>query len=295
MIRLLTDPKKRRAVIQLTRLDKPIGVFLLLWPTLWALWVAADGWPKPRVLVVFLLGTLFMRMAGCAINDFADRKVDGGVARTQNRPLATGALSAREALWVFGLLIVLSFALVLTMNALTIALSFGGAALAAVYPFMKRVTHLPQLVLGAAFSWAIPMAFAAQTGSVPSLAWLMFLAAFLLTIAYDTMYAMVDRADDLEVGIKSIAIALGELDRPAIGLLQALLLLTLLLVGQQCEFGGTYLASIGIAAGLCVYQQWLIRHREPQACFRAFLNNQWLGLAVFVGILVETTLLPSAL
>ncbi len=291
MFHLVTDPNKRRGLIQLTRLDKPIGVFLLLWPTLWALWIAADGWPTRHLLVVFALGTLLMRMAGCAINDFADRKVDGAVQRTCNRPLATGVLEPREALWVFGLLLTVSFGLVLTTNALTIALSFGGAALAALYPFMKRVTHLPQLVLGAAFSWAIPMAFAAQTGSVPPLAWLLFLAALLLTIAYDTMYAIVDRADDLKVGIKSIAIALGDLDRAAIGLLQLLLLFTLVMVGQQCGYGAPYLAGVVVAGGLCGYQQWLIRDRQPDACFKAFLNNQWVGLAVFAGIVIETTVL----
>jgi len=294
MINLLTNPEKRRAIVQLTRLNKPIGVFLLLWPTLWALWVAADGWPNRRVLIIFLLGTLFMRMGGCAINDFADRKVDGAVERTRDRPVANGTLSGREALMVFTVLTLLSFGLVLMTNPLTIALSFAGAALAAIYPFMKRVTHLPQLVLGAAFSWAIPMAFAAQTGGVPPLAWLMFVATVLLTVAYDTMYAMVDRDDDLKVGIKSIAIALGDLDRAAIGLLQVLLLLSLLMIGQQQEFGAPYLVGVGVAATLCGYQQWLIRHRQRAACFKAFLNNNWLGLAVFAGIFVETTGLFSA-
>lgn len=289
MIDLLTNPNKRRAVVHLTRLHRPIGIFLLLWPTLWALWVAADGWPAPRVLVIFLLGTVLMRMAGCAINDFADRNVDGQVARTRDRPLATGALSGKEALLVFGVLTTLAFGLVLFTNPLTIALSFGGVALAATYPFMKRYTHLPQLVLGAAFSWAIPMAFAAQTGSVPALAWLLFVATVLLTVAYDTMYAMVDRADDLKAGVKSIAIALGDLDRTAIGLMQVLLLLSLLMIGQQQDYGTAYLAGLGVAAGLCLYQQWLIREREESACFRAFLNNQWLGMAVFVGLFFETS------
>ncbi len=292
MLNLLVSPEKRRAVIHLTRLHKPVGVFLLLWPTLWALWVAADGWPKTHVLVIFVLGTLLMRMAGCAINDFADRKVDGAVQRTKDRPLATGALSGREALLVFWVLLALSFGLVLMTNRLTIALSVGGAALAGVYPFMKRVTHLPQLVLGAAFSWAIPMAFAAQTGAVPALAWLMFVAAMLLTVAYDTLYAMVDRDDDIKVGIKSIAIALGEMDRIAVGLLQVLLTLTLIMIGQQVGYGRAYLLGVGVAAALFVYQQWLIRRRNPADCFRAFLNNQWVGLAVFAGIFAETSAMP---
>ncbi|MEM6936259.1 MAG: 4-hydroxybenzoate octaprenyltransferase [Pseudomonadota bacterium] len=289
MFYLLTNPDKRRAVARLTRLHRPIGIYLLLWPTLWALWIAADGWPKTDVLIIFLLGTLLMRMAGCAINDFADRKVDGAVARTADRPLATGELTGQEAIAVFVVLCVLAFGLVLLTNPLTIAMSVAGAALAGVYPFMKRVTHLPQLVLGAAFGWAIPMAFAAQTGTVPRMAWLIFLAAVLLTIAYDTMYAMADRPEDRKAGIKSIAIALGDMDRAAVGLLQLLLLTTLTMIGTQQGYGAVYFASVAVAAGLCAYQQWLIRDRKPEACFRAFLNNQWLGLAVFLGIFLQTT------
>lgn len=290
MMDLLRDPARRRAFIELTRLHKPIGIFLLLWPTLWALWFAADGWPRIDVLVIFVAGTVVMRMAGCAINDFADRKVDGEVERTRERPLATGAISAREALIVFAMLLAVALGLVLLTNRQTILMAIGGAALTAIYPFMKRYTHLPQVVLGMAFSWGIPMAWTAQTGGVTAITWLLFVATVLLTMAYDTMYAMVDRRDDLRAGIRSLAILLGDLDRVAIGLMQTLMLLALVLAGRQQEFGLFYLAGVGVAALLCLYQQWLIRDREPAACFRAFLNNNWLGLAVFAGVVLETSL-----
>ena len=290
MLYLLTDPVKRAAVVQLTRLHRPIGIFLLLWPTLWALWFAADGVPDLSLLAIFVAGTVMMRMAGCAINDYADRKVDGAVARTRDRPLATGALTGKEALTVFFVLLALSAGLVLLTNRLTVLMALAGAALTAIYPFMKRYTHLPQLVLGAAFAWGVPMAFTAQLGHLTPMAWLLFVATVLLTVAYDTMYAMVDRRDDLRAGIRSLAILLGDLDRVAIGLVQTLMLLSLVLAGRQQGFGLFYLAGVGVAALLCVYQQWLIRRREPAACFRAFLNNQWLGLAVFAGIVAETSL-----
>ena len=290
MLYLLTDPVKRTAVVQLTRLHRPIGIFLLLWPTLWALWFAADGVPDLSLLAIFVAGTVMMRMAGCAINDYADRKVDGAVARTRDRPLATGALTGKEALTVFFVLLALSAGLVLLTNRLTVLMALAGAALTAIYPFMKRYTHLPQLVLGAAFAWGVPMAFTAQLGHLTPMAWLLFVATVLLTVAYDTMYAMVDRRDDLRAGIRSLAILLGDLDRVAIGLVQTLMLLSLVLAGRQQGFGLYYLAGVGVAALLCVYQQWLIRRREPAACFRAFLNNQWLGLAVFAGIVAETSL-----
>ncbi|MEM9533817.1 MAG: 4-hydroxybenzoate octaprenyltransferase [Pseudomonadota bacterium] len=294
MLYLLTDSAKRRAVGRLTRLDKPVGIYLLLWPTLWALFIAAEGIPPVSVLLIFVVGTVLMRMAGCAINDYADRNVDGEVARTRDRPLATGELVGQEAVVVFVVLSLLAFGLVLLTNRLTVLLSFAGVALAAIYPFMKRYTHFPQLFLGAAFAWAIPMAFAAVTQQLPPIAWLLFVATVLLTVAYDTQYAMVDREDDLRAGIRSIAIALGDIDRVAIGLLQTLMLLALLFVGQREEFGAYYLLGLAAAAALFAYQQVLIRDREPAACFRAFRNNQWVGLVIFLGIAAETVRGPAA-
>jgi len=279
--------ERLRQYALLMRLHKPIGIFLLLWPTLWALWIAGEGRPDPLVLVVFVLGTALMRSAGCVINDYADRDFDRHVARTRERPITAGRVGSREALLLFVVLALAAFALVLLLNWLTVMLSFAAAALAAIYPFTKRYTHLPQVVLGVAFAWAVPMAFAAQTGEVGRLAWLLFLAPVLWAVAYDTMYAMVDREDDLKIGIKSTAILFGDLDRLIIGLIQFTLLLDLWLVGRQAELGLFYLLGLAVAAGLSVYQQWLIRRREPQACFRAFLNNNWLGLAVFLGIVVD--------
>lgn len=279
---------------QLMRLDRPIGTYLLLWPTLWALWLAAEGVPDLRVLVVFVLGVIFMRAAGCVINDFADRKIDGHVSRTRKRPLATGRISAKEALLTFGILIGISAALVLATNGLTIALSFAGLALAAIYPFCKRFTFYPQLVLGAAFSWAIPMAFAAQTNSLPMLLWLVYIANLLWTVAYDTQYAMCDREDDLQIGVKSTAILFGEADRAVIGLLQGLTLVCLLLVGSRFELGlFYYLGLVGMLLGFA-WQQWLIRDRDPQACLRAFLSNHWVGMLVFIGLALHFGLGSSA-
>ncbi|HHJ12786.1 MAG TPA: 4-hydroxybenzoate octaprenyltransferase [Gammaproteobacteria bacterium] len=271
---------------RLMRLDRPIGIYLLLWPTLWALWIAGAGKPDLHVLGVFVAGVVLMRSAGCVINDYADRHIDPRVARTRERPLATGQVRPREALVLFGVLCLLAFALVLTLNRLTIALSFVGVVLAALYPFMKRYTHLPQVVLGAAFGWAVPMAFAAQTGELPRVAWLLFTATLLWTTAYDTMYGMVDREDDLRIGVKSTAILFGEADRLVIGLLQLLALGALLLVGQLAGLGGHYLFGLLLAASLAIYQQYLIREREPAACLRAFLNNNWFGAAVFAGIVL---------
>jgi len=272
--------------IRLMRLDKPIGIYLLLWPTLWALWIAGEGRPDLLVLVVFMLGVVLMRSAGCVINDYADRKIDPHVARTCNRPIASGKVAPREALILFGVLCVLAFALVLLMNTLTIYLSFVAVALAALYPFMKRYTHLPQVVLGAAFGWAVPMAFAAQTGEVPRVAWLLFVATVLWTTAYDTMYGMVDRDDDLKIGVKSTAILFGDSDRVVIGVLQLLALGALVLAGQTALLGGYFYFGLALGAGLVLYQQYLIREREPAACFRAFLNNHWFGAAVFSGIVL---------
>jgi 4-hydroxybenzoate polyprenyltransferase len=271
----------------LTRLNRRIGIYLLLWPTLWALWVAAEGAPRPEVLVVFVLGVILMRSAGCVINDFADRRFDPHVERTRERPIASGRVSPREALMVFAILCMLAFALVLTMNRLTIYLSFIGAALAAIYPFMKRYTHLPQVVLGMAFGWAIPMAFAAQTGEVPKEAWLLFVINVVWSVSYDTMYAMADREDDLRIGVKSTAILFGEADRLIVAILQALVLFGLLLLGQQLSLGAAYHAGLLAALIFALYQQYLIRDRDPARCFQAFLNNSWLGGAVFVGLLLD--------
>lgn len=271
----------------LVRLNRPIGIFLLLWPALWALWIAGEGKPNLLVLIVFVLGVVLMRSAGCAINDYADRHFDPHVQRTQARPIATGRVSPREALGVFIGLSLTAFALVLLMNRLTILMAFGGALLAAVYPFMKRYTYLPQVWLGAAFGWAVPMAFAAQTGELPVVAWLLFMATVLWATVYDTIYAMVDREDDLKIGVKSTAILFGEADRLIIGVLQALLVLDLIFVGQRAELGVYYYLGVTAATGFGVYQQYLIKDRERDPCFRAFLNNNWFGAAVFAGLFVE--------
>ena len=271
----------------LTRLDRPIGIFLLLWPTLWALWVAAEGLPNWHVLLVFVSGVFLMRSAGCVINDYADREVDPLVSRTRERPIAAGRVKPNEALLLFAVLCLLAFALVLTMNALTIKLSFVGVALAAIYPFMKRFTHLPQVVLGMAFGWAIPMAFAAQTGSVPKVAWLMYVINIVWSVVYDTMYAMADREDDIKAGVKSTAILFGDADRVIIAILQGMVLLGLLLLGQQLGLGMAYYLGLAVAVAFGVYQQFLIRARQPAQCFKAFLNNNWLGAAVFAGLVLS--------
>ncbi len=278
---------KFHAYIQLTRLNRPIGALLLLWPTLWALWLAADGLPRTDVLFIFVLGTFVMRSAGCIINDYADRNVDGAVARTRDRPLVTGAVSTTEALTLFAVLLLLAFFLVLFTNPLTISLSVIGVLLASAYPYMKRYTHLPQIVLGAAFSWAIPMAFAAQSGELPQGMWLLYIANVLWTVAYDTEYAMVDREDDLKVGIKSTAILFGDMDRIAIGALHVLTLVALLLVGLQFSLGLYYYAGVAAAAALLGWQHVLIANRAPPQCFKAFLNNNYVGLVIFIGIAVD--------
>jgi 4-hydroxybenzoate polyprenyltransferase len=279
--------EKLRCYAQLARLDRPIGNFLLLWPTLWALWLAAEGLPRPGVLVVFVLGVVVMRAAGCVINDYADRDFDRHVKRTRHRPLTTGRVSEREALTLFVLLCLLAFGLVLLMNRLTILLSLGGVALAAAYPFMKRHTHLPQIHLGAAFGWAAPMAFAAQTGSVPAMAWGVFAAAVVWATIYDTEYAMVDRDDDLKIGIRSTAILFGRHDRLMTGLLQAVMTLLLVLIGWQAQLGWVYFAAVAAATPLFAYQQWLIRDRERQGSFRAFLNNNIYGGIIFAGLALD--------
>ncbi len=275
---------RARVYARLMRIDRPIGTLLLLWPALWALWIAAEGMPDIHILVVFALGVFLMRSAGCVINDYADRAIDGHVTRTKNRPFARGEVTPREALTLFTVLCLLAFLLVLTLNSLTILLSFAAVILAATYPFMKRHTYLPQVHLGMAFAWSVPMAFAAQTGSIPQEAWLLYIAAILWTTAYDTMYAMVDRDDDVRIGVKSTAILFGEQDRLIIGLIQALTLIVLLVAGSRFDLGGAFTAGLLAATGLAVWQQYLIRNREPAACFRAFLNNNWFGAAIFAGI-----------
>lgn len=273
--------------IQLTRMDKPIGIYLLLWPTLWALWVAAKGVPSLGNLLIFVLGVVLTRAAGCVINDFADRKVDGHVKRTEQRPMASGKISSKEALVFFALLMGVNFLLVLCTNAPTIWLSFGALALAATYPFMKRYTYYPQVVLGAAFSWGIPMAFTAETGSLPAAAWLLYIANLLWTVAYDTYYAMTDREDDLKIGVKSTAILFGDADRVIILSLQGLALGCLLLAGSHFELGGWFHLGLLAAAGCFVWEFWYTRDRDPQRCFKAFLHNHWAGLAIFVGIVLN--------
>ncbi|MEW5249499.1 4-hydroxybenzoate octaprenyltransferase [Microbulbifer discodermiae] len=272
---------------QLARMDRPVGWMLLLWPTWWAMWLASPGWPGLHLFAVFTLGVLLMRAAGCAVNDFADRNVDGRVKRTAARPLATGAVSAAGALWLFAGLSLVAFLLVLTTNALTVKLSLLAVVLAAAYPFAKRYTHLPQVVLGAAFSMGIPMAFAASTGAVPPQAWLLFTANLLWTVTYDTFYAMVDRDDDLRIGVKSTAILFGDMDRAMTGALQGMTIFALLLIGRQFQLGAVYLVSLAAVAGLFVYQQWLVRERRREACFMAFINNNWVGALIFAGILVD--------
>jgi len=271
----------------LMRLDKPIGFFLLLWPILWALLIAGEGQPDMQILLVFVLGALLMRSAGCVINDIADADIDRHVTRTQNRPLAAGRIRKAEAVVLFVLLCVSALALVVLLNTLTIMMSVVGVLLAATYPFMKRLTYLPQVYLGAAFGWAVPMAFAAQTGTVPAIAWLLFTTTVLWATAYDTMYAMVDRGDDLALGVKSTAILFGEYDRYIIGLIQVMVLVCLVMIGVQEELGWFYYGGLSVAAGLVVYQQGLIRYREREECFRAFLNNNWFGAAVFTGMLLD--------
>lgn len=277
---------RARDYARLMRLDKPVGILLLLWPTLWALWIAAKGFPDPLVLFVFVSGVVLMRSAGCVINDYADRKFDPYVARTRKRPVAAGRVAPREALGLFAVLAILAFLLVLLMNRLTIWLSVAGVILAATYPFSKRYTYLPQVHLGFAFGWAVPMAFAAQTGVIPKVGWLLLVANVLWSVAYDTMYAMVDRADDLKIGVKSTAILFGDADRLIIGMIQSLMLVTLLLVGKEVQLAWPYYLGLTAAAGLGLYHQWLLKDRDPTLCFKAFLNNAWLGGCIFAGIML---------
>jgi 4-hydroxybenzoate polyprenyltransferase len=270
---------------RLARFDRPIGTWLLLWPTLWALWIAGRGRPDPGVLIVFVVGVVIMRAAGCIINDFADRNIDPHVRRTRDRPLAARRVSPAEALGLFLVLMVAALWLVMRLNRLTIELAVIGAALTASYPFVKRFFPLPQLYLGLSFGgWSIPMAFAAQLGAVPRVAWVLYIAAVIWAVVYDTQYAMVDRDDDRRVGIQSSALLFADLDRLLIGVLQAIMLVALALAGHDLKLGTWYTAGLAVVAGLFAYQQWLIRRREPAACLRAFLNNNYVGMAIFIGV-----------
>lgn len=273
--------------IALMRLDKPIGILLLLWPTLWALWLASTGKPNPKIVFIFVVGVLLMRSAGCVINDFADRHVDGHVERTKLRPLATGQVSSQEALTLAAVLSGFAFLLVLFCNDKTILLAFMGMGLAIIYPFLKRITHLPQFGLGAAFAWGVPMAFAALTDQVGTKAWFIFLTAMIWPVIYDTMYAMVDRCDDIKIGVKSTAILFNDMDRMIIGLLQVLFVVMLIIIGLMFRLKHVYYYSLIIVTLLCMYQQWLIRQRYPKDCFKAFINNNWIGLSIFIGILLS--------
>lgn len=285
---MLNNLKQKLLAIKLiTRMDKPIGTYLLLWPTYWALWIASDGWPNFYLLIVFSLGVFVMRSAGCVINDIADMKVDGKVERTKNRPLISGLMSKEEAISLFGVLIGIALGLVLTLSWPTIYLSVIALVLAASYPFMKRYTQLPQVVLGAAFSWGMIMAFSEAQGEIPLIAWLLFLANLLWTVAYDTIYAMVDREDDLKIGVKSTAILFGENDKRIIGFLQILVLGLLFTVGDMLAFGWPYQLSLIVAAGLFSYQQILITNHDRDNCFQAFLHNHWVGMVIFIGIFIE--------
>lgn len=276
--------------VKLVRLHRPIGIFLLMWPALWALWIAGQGSPPWPIVVVFVAGVVLMRSAGCAINDFADRDFDGHVARTRDRPLAVGLISPKEAIGVFLVLSLAAFALVLSLNWTTIALSVVALLLTLIYPFMKRFTHVPQLFLGAAFGWAVPMAFTAITGSVPPMAWWLFGATVVWALIYDTQYAMVDRDDDIAVGIKSTAILFGRYDRLIVGVLQVLFLILLGYVGYLAGRSGWYVAGLALAATLAMHHQYLTRYRQPAACFQAFLGNNYLGMAVFLGLIADYAL-----
>jgi 4-hydroxybenzoate polyprenyltransferase len=272
---------------QLMRFDKPIGILLLLWPALWSLWIAGAGRPDVLVTIVIVLGVILMRAAGCVINDYADRDIDPHVQRTQSRPIASGQVSPTEALILFAGLCLTAFALVLLLNWMTIMLSFFGVILAASYPFMKRYTYFPQAYLGLAFGWAVPMSFAAQTQQLPEVAWLLYLATLFWALAYDTMYALADRDEDMAIGVKSTAILFGGMDRIFIALFQVFVLLLLYGIGDMLNFKWPYYMGLLVATALCIYQQYLIRHRQPAQSIQAFLNNNWFGMVVFVGLVIQ--------
>ena len=275
------------AYIRLMRLDKPIGSLLLLWPTYWALFLSADGWPDLDILVIFTLGVFIMRSAGCVINDFADRKIDKHIIRTQGRPLATGEISSNSALVLFGLLLLIALGLVLQTNILTIKLSLIALMLATLYPFTKRWTNLPQLVLGAAFGMSVPMAFSAQTGVIPLTAWLVFIATLVWTLIYDTFYAMADRDEDLKVGVKSTAILFAKYDQIIITLLQILLIVVFVLIGNTFDLGLIYDFSLVVILFFMIYHQFLLKKRQKEEYFKAFLSNNFIGMAVFLGIFLS--------
>ena len=272
----------------LARLDRPIGTWLLMWPALWGLWIAGAGRPHPRVLLVFVAGVFVMRAAGCVINDYADRNIDPHVRRTRDRPLAARRVAPREALYLFAVLITAALYLVTRLDFLTIKLAFIGAAMTVSYPFVKRIFPMPQLYLGISFGgWSVPMAFAAESGAVPRVAWVLYIAAVMWAAIYDTMYAMVDREDDLKVGVKSSAILFADMDKLLIGVMQVMMLFALMLAGRSMKFGQWYDAGVIGAGLLFVYQQWLIRKREPAGCLKAFFNNQYVGAVIFVGIMLQ--------
>jgi 4-hydroxybenzoate polyprenyltransferase len=273
---------------RLARFDRPIGTWLLLWPALWALWVAGGGRPHQKILIVFALGVVLMRAAGCVINDFADRNIDPHVKRTRERPLAARRVSPTEALVLFVVLAAVALGLVTRLNIFTVKLAVVGAALTVSYPFVKRFFPLPQLYLGISFGgWSVPMAFAAQRDSLPRITWVLYIAAVIWAAAYDTIYAMVDREDDITIGINSSAILFADMDRLLIGVMQALMIFALVLAGRDMSFGHWYYAGLVTAGVLFLYQQWLIRAREPAACLRAFLNNNYVGMVIFIGVLLQ--------
>jgi 4-hydroxybenzoate polyprenyltransferase len=279
---------------KLMRVDKPIGIWLLLWPTLWALWLAGEGTPDQGLFVVFVLGVFFMRSAGCVLNDFADRKIDPYVERTRSRPLATGAVAPFEALTLFIALALVAVGLATMLNKQAQMLAVVAAGLTVAYPFIKRYVSIPQFVLGAAFGWAAPMAFAAQTGETPELAWLVFGAALIWAVIYDTFYAMVDREDDLKIGVKSTAVLFGEVDLFVIAGLQLLMIVALILIGYRAELSAWYYLSVAISAGMMTWHLWLARDRQPAGCFQAFLRNHQIGMTIFIGIVLHYTFNPVA-